>query len=103
MKKLYLSLFVVLFAFNANAFDLTSATNKISESANKTAQAIETQKSKDAAKKAEIQDKINAKKAEAKAKIDAKNAENAKKKAEQEKALKDTKNSFNNLKGAFSK
>lgn len=103
MKKFYLGLFAVLFAFNVNAFDLTSVANKVSDSANKTSQAIENRKAKDAEFKAEQKAKVEAKKAEVKAKIDAKKAEDAKKKAEQEKAIKDAKDSLNNLKSSFSK
>ena len=125
MKKLYLGLFAVLFAFNANAFDLAGAANKVAEGANNTTAAIEAKKAEAAEakaarekaaaerkaareqaaadKKAELEKKLADKKAAAeKAKAD-REAAAAVKKAEREKAVEDAKNSLNNLKGAFSK
>lgn len=96
MKKLYLGLFAVLFAFNANAFDLAGAANKVAEGANNTTAAIEAKKAEAAEAKAARE------KAAAERKAD-REAAAAAKKAEREKAVEDAKNSLNNLKGAFSK
>ncbi len=114
MKKLYLGLFAVLFAFNANAFDIAGAANKVAEGANNTAATVEARNAKAAEakaarekaaadKKAEFEKKLADKKAEAaKARTD-REAAAAAKKAEREKAVNDAKNSLNNLKGAFTK
>lgn len=114
MKKVYLALFAVLFTFNAHAFDLATAANKVADSANKTAESVEARKAANAkakadreaaaeAKKAELKKQVEDKKAEAKSKYEAKKAEDAAKKAEQEKAMKDAKDSLNNLKKSFGK
>lgn len=102
MKKIYLSLFTVLFAFNANAFDLATAANQVADGANKTSAAIEAKKAKAAEKKAEREAAAAEKKAALEKKIADKKAAAAEKKAQREKAVDDAKNSLNNLKGAFS-
>jgi len=103
MKKIYFGLFAVLFAFNAQAFDVAGSLNKVSAVTNEAAQKVEAQKNADANAKAAVQDKIDAKKAELEAKAAEQKAQSDAKKAEQEKAVKDVKDSVNNLKGAFSK
>ena len=134
MKKfsLALALFLGFGAFNAQAFDLTEAANKMANGINNTAQAIEDKKAEQEAAaearkqeaaqakaereakaeqaKADLKAKLEAKKAEAKAKADAAKAEReqaaAERKAkqeEQEKALQNAKDSLKNLKGAFGK
>ena len=125
MKKFGLVLFAVLFSFNANAFDLTEASNKFANDVNKTSEAVETRKAQAEAKKAELKEKAAAKKAEAEAKKEemkakaeakkaeakakkeelknkaaAKKAEAETKKAERKKAFEDAKG---NLKNAFGK
>jgi len=103
MKKIYFGLFAVLFAFNAQAFDVAGSLNKVSAATNEAAQKVEASKNADANAKAAVQDKIDAKKAELEAKAAEQKAQNDAKKAEQEKAVQDVKDSVNNLKGAFSK
>jgi len=103
MKKIYFGLFAVLFAFNAQAFDVAGSLNKVSAATNEAAQKVEASKNADANAKAAVQDKIDAKKAELEAKAAEQKAQNDAKKAEQEKAVQDVKDSVYNLKGAFSK
>lgn len=115
MKKIYLSLaLAALFVFNAHAFDLATAANKVADSANQTAATVEAnkkaaadrkvaRKEEAAQKKAELEKKIADKKAEAAKKKAEKDAENAAKSAERKKALEDAKNSVNNLKNALAK
>lgn len=126
MKKFYVILALALFAFNAQAFDLTEAANKMADGINNTAEAIEEKKAereaqeaaaaqakaereaKAAQAKEDLKAGIEAKKAEAQAKLDAQKeaaaqakAEREAKQAEQKKALEDAKNSLKNLKNAF--
>ena len=61
MKKFGLVLFAVLLSFNANAFDLTEATNKFANDVNKTSEAVEAKKAEAAAKKAEYKAKAEVK------------------------------------------
>lgn len=125
MKKTLVVLCAVLFAFNAQAFDLAGSLHKVANTADTAAQKIEAQKAADAqakadsgaaveqakadakaaveAKKAEINDAVEAKKAEIAAKAEADKAATDAKTAEQKKAIEDTQNSLNNLKKAFSK
>lgn len=103
MKKIYFGLFAILFAFNAQAFDVAGSLNKVSAATNEAAQKVEASKNADDTAKAELQNQIEAKKAELEAKANEQKAESDAKKAEQEKAVKDVKDSVNNLKNAFSK
>ena len=103
MKKIYLGLFAVLFAFNAQAFDLAGSLNQVSAATNDAAQKVEAQKNADANAKANVENAVQAKKAELEAKAAEQKAQSDAKKAEQEKAVQDVKDSVNNLKGAFSK
>ena len=100
MKKFSLVLFAVLFTFNANAFDLTAASNKITNDVNKTSEAVEAKKAEYKAKAEARKADAEAKKAEYKAKAEARKAEAETKKAERKKAFEDAKG---NLKNAFGK
>ena len=114
MKKTLVALFAVLFAFNANAFDLADNLHKVANTADAAAQKVEAAKTADAqakaeaeaaveAKKAEINNAVEAKKAEIAAKAEADKAAADAKAAEQKKAVEDTQKSLNNLKNAFTK
>ena len=97
MKKFYVILALALFAFNAQAFDLTEAANKMADGINNTAEAIEEKKAeREAQEAAAAQAKAEREAAAAQAK-----AEREAKQAEQKKALEDAKNSLKNLKNAF--
>ena len=106
MKKFYVILALALFAFNAQAFDLTEAANKMADGINNTAEAIEEKKAEREAQEAaaaqakaereaaaaqakeDLKAGIEAKKAEAQAKLDAQKAEiQAKIDAQKEAAL----------------
>lgn len=114
MKKIYVSLFAILFAVSANAFDVVGGLNKVSEEASDAAQKIEAAKAQNEsakedtkaaldAKKAEAKAALDAKTAEAKAAVEAKRAQDEADTAEKKAAVEDAKNSLNNLKNAFSK
>ena len=114
MKRTLVALCAVLFAFNANAFDVAGNLNQVSATADSAAQQVEAAKTADDTAKADANASLEAKKAEAQAAVDAKKAEleakaaeqkaaDEAKKAEQQKAVDDAKNSLNNLKNAFSK
>ena len=100
MKKFSLVLFAVLFTFNANAFDLTAASNKFTNDVNKTSEAVEAKKAEYKAKAEARKAEAEAKKAELKEKAAAKKAAAETKKAERKKAFEDAKG---NLKNAFGK
>ena len=103
MKKLGLFLTVVLFAFNANALDLVDSLNKVSATADSAAKEVEAQKAADQKAKADLEAAVEAKKNEIDAKVAEQKAANDAQKAEQEQAVKDVKDSVNNLKKAFTK
>ncbi len=130
MKKFYVVLALALFAFNAQAFDLTEAANKMADGINNTAEAIEEKKAERKAqeaaaaqakaereaeaaqakenlkagieaKKAEAQAKIDAKKSEIQAKIDAQKEASEKAKAEREAQQAEQKKAIENAKDSL--
>jgi len=114
MKKILVALCAVIFAFNANAFDVAGGLRQVSAAADSAADKIEGTQNADESAKADATAALEAKKAEAQAAVDAKKAEleakaaeqkaaDEAKKAEQQKAVDDAKDSLNNLKNAFSK
>lgn len=103
MKKSFVALCAVLFAFNANAFDVAGTLNQVSATADSAAQQVEAAKTADDTAKANASAAVEAKKAEVAAKVAEQKAADEAKAAEQKKAVDDAQNSLNNLKNAFSK